>query len=132
MLTTSSPVPTGTVVSFVALWPNTSPLVAGGSAPSFTLNTTAPAGTADGSPASTNDLPSVLTFAKTAGVTVGMTVSPQAGVIASGTTVAEVTSTTVTISPSLLQVAGPAAVKFSLSEPYASLSLTAKSSKAIK
>ena len=127
-------VPTGTVVSFVALWPNATPF-GSGTAPNFALTTSGPAQTIDGNPPSTTDLPAILAFdnpAGTAGVTVGMTVNPQAGVIADGTTVTEVTPTTVTIAPPLLVVASPATVTFSLSEPYASLSLTVKTSTTTK
>ena len=122
-------VPSGTVVTFVSVWPNNNPF--GSGAPSFALTTTAPAKTVDGQPASSKDLPAILTFANTAGtagVTVGMAVGPQAGSIAGGTTVVEVTPTTVTISPPLLSLATPSSVTFSLSEPYASLTLTLKSS----
>jgi hypothetical protein len=126
-------VPTGTVVSFVAAWPNTDPLGASGSAPSFNVNTTGPAQTTDGSPASATDLPAIIPVASTAGVTVGMTVTSQtAGWIAAGTTVSEVNTatSTVTISPALLQVGSPPSLTFSLNEPFVSLALTANSSTA--
>jgi hypothetical protein len=120
-------VPTATVVSFISNWPNTTPFGAG-SPPQFSLNTTAPAQTLDGGPPSTQDPPSVLLFANTQGVTPGMSVGPAGPDIAANTTAAEVTPTSVIISPPLLGTATPSPVTFSLSEPYASLTLKVKTS----
>jgi hypothetical protein len=120
-------VPTGTVVSFIGNWPNTSPF-GSGPPPQFSLNTTGPAQTLDGGPPSTQDPPSVLLFANTQGVTPGMSVGPAGPDLAANTTAAEVTPTSVIISPPLLGTATPSSVTFSLSEPYASLTLKVKTS----
>ena len=116
-------VPSGTVVTFIGVWPNNNPYGTSASAPSFTLPTHGAATTLDGATASATDLPSVLTFLNTVGVTVGMNVAAQATFIAAGTTVAEVTATTVTVAPPLISTATPATVTFSLNEPYAYLEL---------
>jgi hypothetical protein len=119
----SNYVPAGTVVSFIG-----NSFTANGSNPSaaaaqFSLNTNGAAATVDGQPASAQDPLVVLPFTSTAGVAVGMMVAGTD--IAAGTTVAEVTATTVTLSQALLgSPASGSSIQFTLSAPFASLTLT--------
>ena len=116
----------GTVVSFIAQSTGEDPT----SPPafSFPLTTSVPATTIDGktTPAPNNPL-LVLHFADTAGVTVGMELSPIPGLVTPGTTVAAVTPAmgpalgTVTVSQTLN--GSPTSVTFNLNPPFAWLPL---------
>jgi hypothetical protein len=110
-------VPAGTVVSFIEQNPGGDP----GSPPSFSfpLSTNSPATTIDGKPPTSSDPLRVLHFADTSGVRVGMSVTGTS--VASGTTVAELTSTTVTVSQALS--GSPASVTFKLNPPFAWISI---------
>jgi hypothetical protein len=116
-------VPTGTVVSFIgnAFTDNaTSPSP---NAAQFSLATTAAAQTANGKPADSTNPLILLPFAGTAGVSVGMLVT--GADIAAGTTVTEVTPTSVTLSTALaISPAVGSAIDFAMNTPFASLTLT--------
>jgi len=120
----SNYVPAGTAVAFINQYSGDNPFNA--TPPSFTLPTSGPATTADSNPVTADNPLLVLHFADTTGVTIGMAVGPVGLSIAAGTTVAEVTQQTVTVSQALLD--SPATVTFTLNPPFASLSLTPKSS----
>jgi Tc toxin complex TcA C-terminal TcB-binding domain/Protein of unknown function (DUF2934) len=108
-------VPTSTVVSFIVRSPSGDPSAA--TPISFSMPTSAPAGSIDGKLL-------VLSFADTAGIAVGMTVTGSG--IASGTTVAKVSSkTSITLSQAMSS--SPTSVTFTLNPPFANFSLTAKS-----
>jgi hypothetical protein len=116
----TSYVPLGTPVSFTAQYTGENPNNPTVAAPSFSINTNGPA---------TKDPYGylvILPLADTTGVVAGMAVAGTD--VATGTTVAEVTDTTVTLSQALQGSTTPTSVKFTLQTPFAAISLTPTSS----
>ena len=117
-------VPPGTVVSFIARYNGENPTSPSPPFPSFSLPTTGPATTVDGSPASATDPLVVLPFANSAGVVVGMAVTGTD--IPSGTSVAEVPTMTTAVVSQALPVSPPTgtSMTFTLNPPFAQIELT--------